>query len=135
MLSTGVRCYKFLRPKAFPHDWWTQLEKPTRILVQTCFLMIVKPNSSTARLQEDTLSPSLFIIVLGYVLREAIDGREKKLRLTFKLRQSHRVKAEKHTYLNFAADITLFDDQFQQVKDLPRNVEESITHSWSSTQC
>lgn len=48
-----------------------------------------------AVLQEDTLSPSLFIIVSGYVLREAIDGREKKLRLTFKLRQSHRVKAEK----------------------------------------
>ena len=95
MLSTGVRCYKFLMPKAFPHDWWTQLEKPTRILVQTCFLMIVKPNSSTAVLQEDTLSPSLFIIVSGYVLREAIDGREKKLRLTFKLRQSNRVKAEK----------------------------------------
>ena len=70
--------------------------------------------------QGDTLAPYLFIIVLDYVPREAFEGHEESLGLTIKPRQGRRVKAEKVTNLNFAYDIALFSDQFQQVQDLLR---------------
>ena len=42
-------------------------------------------------LQGDTLAPYLLIIVLDYVVQEAIDGQEESLGLTIKQRQGHRV--------------------------------------------
>ena len=76
-------------------------------------------------LQGDTLAPYLFIIVLHYVLREAIEGHEERFGLTIKPKQGRRVKAEKVTDLNFADDIALFSDQFQQPQDLFRSIEEA----------
>ena len=87
-----------------------------------------KPNyskSPQAYCKEYTLAPYLFIIVLDYVLREAIEGHEESLGLTIKPRQGRTVKAEKVTDLNFADDIALFSDHFQQAQDLLRNVEEA----------
>ena len=54
----------------------------------------------------------MFIIVLDYVLLEAIEGHEECLGLTMKPRQGRRVKAENVTKLNFADDIALYRDQF-----------------------
>ena len=76
-------------------------------------------------LQGDTLAPYLFIIVLDYVIRGAIEGHKESLRLTIKPRHGRRVKGEKVTDLNFADDIALFSDQFQQAQDPLRNVEEA----------
>ena len=65
-------------------------------------------------LQGDTLAPYLFIIILDYVLREAIEGHEERFGLTIKPRQGRRVNAENVDDLNFANDISLLSDQFQQ---------------------
>ena len=56
-------------------------------------------------LQGDILAPFLFIIVLDYVMRQAVDGREEELGFTFKNRRSRRVKPEMTTDLDFADDI------------------------------
>ena len=107
-----------------PHGWWTPSigetfqETRTNVLSpdgETEFFKI-----TTGVPQGDTLAPYLFIIVLDYVPREAIEGHEESLGLTIKPRQGRRVKAEKVTNLNFAYDIALFSDQFQQVQDLLR---------------
>ena len=51
------------------------------------------------------------MIVLEYVLREAIPGQEESLGLTIKPRQGRLVEAEKVAELNFADHIALFSDQ------------------------
>ena len=51
------------------------------------------------------------MIVLEYVLREAIPGQEKSLGRTIKPRQGRLVEAEKVAELNFADHIALFSDQ------------------------
>ena len=51
-------------------------------------------------LQGDTLAPYLFIIVLVYVHREAIEGHEGSLGLIIKSRQGRKVKTVKVTNLN-----------------------------------
>jgi len=76
--------------------------------------------------QGDTVAPYLFIIVLDYVLLEAIEGHEESLGITNKPRQGRSVKAENVTDLKFAYDIALFSDQFQQAQRLLRNVEEAL---------
>ena len=67
----------------------------------------------------------MFVVVLDYELRMAIEGREKCLGLTIKPRQRDNVKAEKVTDLNVADRIALFSPQFQQAQELLRNVEEA----------
>ena len=76
-------------------------------------------------LQGDTLAPYLFIIVLDYVLREAINGREDELGFTIKSRQSRRVPAVKITDLDFADDIALISDEIQQAQKLLSQIEIS----------
>ena len=54
------------------------------------FPLTVKPNSSKSPqvvLQGDIVAPHLFIIVLDYVLLEAIEGHEESLGMTIKPRQ------------------------------------------------
>lgn len=80
---------------------------------------------SAGVLQGDTLAPYLFIIVLDYVLREAINGREDELGFTIKRRQSRRVPAIKITDLDFADDIALLSDEIQQAQQLLQQIEIS----------
>ena len=61
----------------------------------------------------DTLALVLFIIVLDYATRQAIDGREEELGFTLKRRRSRRVKPEIITNLDYADDISLLSDQKQ----------------------
>ena len=58
-------------------------------------------------LQDETLVPYLFIIVLDYVMRQATEGKEEELGLTLKKRQSRRIGAQSLTYLDFADDLAL----------------------------
>ena len=61
-------------------------------------------------LQGDTLAPYLFVIILDYVLRKAISGREQELGLTLTPRRSSRHPAVVLTDLDFADDISLLSN-------------------------
>ena len=77
----------------------------------------------TLVLQGDTLAPYLFIIVLDYVLRKALDGREEELGFCLKKCQSRRFGPEILTDLDFADDIALLSEQTHQAQNLLNNVE------------
>ena len=74
-------------------------------------------------LQGDTLAPYLFIIVLDYTFRKAIDGREEELGFCLKKCQSRRVGPEVLRDLDFADDIALMSEQIHQAQNLLNNVE------------
>ena len=68
-------------------------------------------NINTGVLQGDPLVPYLFIIVLDYALRTAIDDREG---LTLTRRRSSRHPASHLSDLDYADDIALFADTVQE---------------------
>ena len=74
-------------------------------------------------LQGDTLAPFLFVIVLDYALRTAINGREESLGFTMIPRKSRRVTAKMQTDLDFADDIALISDHIEQARELLLSVE------------
>ena len=67
-------------------------------------------------LQGDTLAPFLFVIVLDYAFRQAIDGKENELGFTIKPRRSRRYPAVTITDLDFADDICLISNEMQQAQ-------------------
>ena len=74
-------------------------------------------------LQGDTLAPYLFVIVLDYALRKAIDGKESELGLQISRRRSRRCPAKFVTDLDFADDIALISEEIQQAQSLLERVE------------
>uniref|UniRef100_A0A3B1IYM6 Reverse transcriptase domain-containing protein n=1 Tax=Astyanax mexicanus TaxID=7994 RepID=A0A3B1IYM6_ASTMX len=74
-------------------------------------------------MQGDTLAPFLFIIVLDYALRKAINGREQELGFTLSPRKSSRYPAVVLTDLDFADDISLLSDNVEQAQILLSRVE------------
>ena len=74
-------------------------------------------------LQEDTLAPFLFIIVLDYALRKAMDGKEDDLGFTITPRRSRRHPKEVLADLDFADDIALLSDEIEQAQELLLRVE------------
>ena len=76
-------------------------------------------------LQGDTLAPYLFIIVLDYALRKAIDGREAELGLQIRQRRSRRCPAKYVTDLDFADDIALISEEIQQAQTMLKRIEEA----------
>ena len=77
-------------------------------------------NINTGVLQGDPLAPYLFIIVLDYALRTAIDDREG---LTLTRRRSSRHPASHLSDLDCADDIALFADTIQEAEPLLHKVE------------
>ena len=75
-------------------------------------------------LQGDTLAPYLFIIVLDYCLRLAINGREEHLGFTINPRRSRRVGLLMITHLDFTDDIALVSDTACQAQELLDRVED-----------
>ena len=65
-------------------------------------------------LQGDTLAPFLFVIVLDYVLRQAISGKEEELGFTVTPRRSRRIPGKVITDLDFADDIALLSNDLEQ---------------------
>ena len=61
--------------------------------------------------QGDTLAPFLFIIVIDYALRKAMDGKEDDLRFTLTPRKSRRYPKEVLADLDVANDIALLSDE------------------------
>ena len=74
-------------------------------------------------LQGDTLAPFLFVIVLDYALRMAIDGKEGELGLTLTPRRSSRQRASTVTDFAFADDIALTSNDAAQAQNLLVSVE------------
>ena len=74
-------------------------------------------------LQEDTLSPYLFVIILDYALRKAIKGCEEELGFTIVPRRSRRVHPIVLTDLEFADDIALISDSVRQASELIQRLE------------
>ena len=77
-------------------------------------------------LQGDTLAPYLFVIVLDYALRIAIEGQEEELGFHLERRRSRRVGPEVLTDLDFADDIALVSGEIQQAQELLQRVEKSV---------
>ena len=75
-------------------------------------------------LQGDTLAPCIFVIVLDYAMRQAIEGKEEELGLTLYPRQSRRIPAQSITDLDFADDIVLLSNNIEQAKRLLNRVEQ-----------
>ncbi len=76
-------------------------------------------------LQGDTLAPHIFVIMLGYALRQAINGQEEELGIRLTSRQSRRKGPVVITNLEFADDIALLSELINQAKDLLNRVETS----------
>ena len=74
-------------------------------------------------LQGDTLAPFLFVIVLDYAMRKAIDGKEEDFGFTITPKQSRRKGAKMITDLDFADDIALISNLIQQARELLLAVE------------
>ena len=75
-------------------------------------------------LQGDTLAPFLFVIVLDYALRKALDGKEEDLGFTITPRKSRRHPKEAIADLDFADDISLLSDQIEEAQQLLFSVEK-----------
>ena len=95
------------------------------------FARVLSPDGETAWfqilagvLQGDTLAPFLFIIVLDYALRKAIDGQELELGFPVTPTRSRRHQAIVQTDLDFADDIALLSDNIHQAQELLNAVKE-----------
>ena len=74
-------------------------------------------------LQGDTLAPYLFAIVIDYLMRKAINGKEEELGFMLNHRKSRRTPSTHVTDLDFADDIALVTNEIQQAKELLKLVE------------
>ena len=77
-------------------------------------------------LQGDTLAPYLFVIVLDYALRMAIDGKEEELGFHLERRKSRRIGPVAVTDLDFADDIALLSMDIRQAQELLQSVERCV---------
>jgi len=75
-------------------------------------------------LQGDTLAPYLFIMLLDYVLRNTFDGREEELGFKLHRRMSSRVKAKHITDLDFADDLAVLVEDYEQAQKALTTLEE-----------
>ena len=74
-------------------------------------------------LQLDTLSPYLFISVLDYALRKAINGHEEELGFTIVPRRIRRLHPTVLTDFDFIDDISLLSNTVSQARELILRVE------------
>ena len=74
-------------------------------------------------MQGDTLAPFLFVIVLDYALRKAINGKESELGFTLHKRRGRRHPEISICDLDFADDIVLISNEIQQAQSLLCQVE------------
>ena len=75
----------------------------------------------------DTLAPYLFVIVLDYALRMAIDGKEEELGFQLTGGQSRRIGPETVTDFDFADDIALLSEGLHhKAQQLLQRVETSV---------
>ena len=86
-----------------------ELVTSINIMYEDTTAKVVTPDGETFNilagvLQGDTLAPYLFVIVIDYVMRTALRGREDKLGFQLRKRKSRRVSPITITYMDFADD-------------------------------
>ncbi len=74
-------------------------------------------------MQGDTLAPFLFIIVLDFALRTALEGREQELGFTINPRKSSRHPKTTLADLDFADDMALLSDEVEQAQEMLHQVQ------------
>ena len=82
-----------------------------------------RPLRDIGVLQGDTLAPYLFVVVLDFALRMAIDGKEEELGFQLEKRRCRRVGPEVVTDLDFADDIALLSEEIEQAQEPLSRVE------------
>ena len=117
--------FQILHAYGFPE----KIVKATQIMYVNTSAFVLTPegetthfNTNTGVLQRDPLAPYLFIIVLEYALRTAINDREG---LTLTRRRSTRHPASHISDLDYADDIALFADTIQEAELLLHQVESA----------
>ena len=73
--------------------------------------------------QGDTLAPYIFVIVIDYVMRTALPGREDKLGFQLRIIKSRRVPPI--TDMDFADDIALVSEGIKEAQEMLTRVEKS----------
>ncbi|XP_072022127.1 uncharacterized protein [Amphiura filiformis] len=88
-------------------------------------LQILKAYGIPNQLVEgDTLAPYLFVAVLDYALREAVEGKEEQLGFQLEKRRSRRIGPDVQTDLDF--DVALLPAEIHQAQELLQRVESSV---------
>ena len=97
----------------------------TSAKVITPYLEMEKFSILASVLQGDTLAPYLFVIVIDYIMRKALTGKEENLGFQLSKRQSRRVPPIIVTDMDFADDIALVSDGIKEAEGMLRRVELS----------
>ena len=120
------KMFKILKAYGVP----PKLLNTIKVLYTNTRARVISPDGETdlfeiakGVLQGDTLAPFLFVIVLDYAMRKAIEGREELFGFTITPRKSRRVPAKVITDLDFADDIALTSNRINQAQDLLLAVE------------
>ena len=125
-----MHCRKGKGPKSGPKPAYNALN--LTLFLPKFFISEInnKPDAETDEfsiqagvLQGDTLAPYIFIVVLDYCLRTAIDGREEHLGFTIKPRKIRRIGPLNITDLDFPDDIALLSDTAKQAQEILNRVE------------
>ena len=118
--------FKFLEALGIP----PRILNAIKLLYQDTKAKVVAPEGDTdfldisaGVLQGDTLAPYLFCIVLDYVMRKALHGKEEALGFTIEHRRSSRYPPVVITDLDFADDIALLCEEIEAAQELLLNVE------------
>ena len=117
-----------LKAYGIPEEFMTAIS----IMYEDTSANVITPDGETETfsilagvLQEDTLAPYLFVIVIDYIMRKDLTGREEKLGIQSMKRQSRRVTPIIVTDMDFADDIVLVSDGSNEAEQMLRRVEIS----------
>ena len=76
-------------------------------------------------LQGDTLAPYLFVIVIDYVMRIALQGKEDKLAFQLRKIKIRRVAPITVTDMDIADDIAIVSEGIKEAQEMLTRVEKS----------
>ena len=109
-----------------------ELMMAIRIMYEDTTAKVVTPDGETGTfnilagvLQGGTLSPYLFIIVIDYVMRTALKGREDKLGFQLRKRKSRRVSPISVIDMDFVDDIAIVRERIKEAQEMVIRVEKS----------
>ena len=120
---------KILEAYGIPH----QIVDAVGKMYESTWAKVISPDGETELfeilagvLQGDTLAPYLFVIVLDFALRMAIEGEKEELEFHLDRRRSRRIGPKVVTDFDFADDIALLSEEMQQAQELLQRVETSV---------
>ena len=117
---------KILKAYGIPEELVTAIN----IMYEDTTAKVITPDGETFNilagvLQRDTLAPYLFGIVIDYVMRTALQGREDKLGFQLRKRKIRRVPPITVTYIEYADDIALVSEGIKEVQKMLIRIEKS----------